>query len=93
MPGQMEGVSMPSDLEDPRAAALAKLVEDNPDFSPREIAAILHGTEEGVGEMTDYLLANVDFGHPEKAEQFFADFVRWIRENKQPVEDQNLTEA
>jgi hypothetical protein len=84
--------------EEVNAAILAQLLKDNPDV-PTEVVMAIHkagNTAESqviLGELTDGLLANIDFSNPEASKQFFATFLKWLRDNKKTVEDQHLTKA
>src|ERR1035437_4116140 len=73
-----EDLLMHSDFEDPEGT-LVKLLKDNPDLAP-EITDGLKRAKSDLSELTDGLLANVDFGDPLKAKQFFADFIKWLHE-------------
>jgi hypothetical protein len=109
LPGQTEDVPMLRDFdalrnldddaverlsfEDPETAVLARLIKDNPDFSPEDLAADLERDKDIVWGMVDETLATVDFNDPVRVEQFKTNFRKWLRDRGQLVEDQHLTEA
>ncbi len=80
-------------FEDPETAVIARLIKDNPDFSPEQIAADVEDTKEIAWGMVDRILATVDFNDPARVEQFKTHFRKWLRDRGQTVEDQHLTEA
>lgn len=80
-------------FEDPETAVLARLIKDNPDFSPEDLAADLERDKDIVWGMVDETLATVDFNDPVRVEQFKTNFRKWLRDRGQLVEDQHLTEA